>query len=450
MRFAMLTLPLLLMILAGCASYTPLPLPTHPDLDSSTAALSVPAKAFDTPGVHVTHVDLAQPLDAADVAVLAVLNNPALSALRSERGLATAQSYAAGLLPWPQIELSTRRPAPGGTGLHAGWSLSLSAAFASLLQHSDAEQAAAAHETQVRLNVLWNEWQVAQQARLLYAKIEYESAQLENTRPLLALYAERAHASHAAFRSGGLSRAEVTSADTAYNQLLTQADTLTLNRNKNLAALTALLGLAPHTPIRLALGDHPTPVNTQALPVALAALLHRRPDLMALAAAYHSADARLRQAVLAQFPLIGVSLSRERDTEGVISNGLSVTLTLPFLNDARGQVAVAQATRQNLHAIYQARLDATVSEAASLGDAENALRSILARVQRSSPALAAPTDIRPGAVPAGKLATYLANRRQAHDELAGLRYTLDQTTIALDTLLGMPLEAAQTLSAAPT
>lgn len=433
---------LIFSLLAGCASYTPLPLPTRPDLASTAAALTVPVTAFDTPGVHITRVDLAEPLDADAIAALAVLNNPSLSALRAQRGVAAAQSYAAGLLPWPQIALGASRPAPTGAGLHPGWSVSVSEAFAALLQHAEADRAARADETRVRLNVVWNEWQVAQQARLLYAAIEHDSAQLKALQPLLQLYAGRARAGHAAFLAGGLSRADVTAAEAAYTQLLTRADTLKLARTKSLAALTGLLGLAPHIPIKLALDDHPIAVSVKALPAALAALPHRRPDLMALAANYRRADARLRQAVLAQFPLIGVTVSRERDTEGVISNGLSLTFNLPFLNAARGRVAVARATRQSLHAAYQARLDAAVTEVASLSDAETTLHTALVHMRQRVRARAAPTDAQPGTVSFTALATYLTQRRQMRDELASLRYTLDQTTIALDTLLGMPLGQA--------
>ncbi|MGH8321550.1 MAG: hypothetical protein ACRESX_03445, partial [Gammaproteobacteria bacterium] len=261
--------------------------------------------------------------------------------------------------------------------------------------------------------------------------------------PLLELYAERARAGHAAFLAGGLSRATVSAAGAADTQLLAQADTLELAHAKNLAALTGLLGLAPHTPLKLALDDHPTVVDAKTLPGAIAALPHRRPDLMALAAVYRSADARLRQAVLAQFPLIGVSLSRERDTEGVISNGLSLSFNLPFLNAARGQVTVARAMRQSLHDAYQARLDASATEVTSLSDAANHLHAAFVQMQQTVSVRDEPTDTQPGTVSFNVLAAYLAQRRQMEDELASLRYTLDQTTIALDTVLGMPMEHAR-------
>ncbi|MGH8293330.1 MAG: TolC family protein [Gammaproteobacteria bacterium] len=440
MRFGRASLLLLILsALTGCASYTPLSLPTQPDLASIVTVLTVPVTAFDTPGVQVTRVDLRQPLNAAAVAALAVLNNPVLRAMRASRGVAAAQSYAAGLLPWPQIGLGASRPAPGGAGLHAGWSVSVGEEFAALLQHADAEKAARADEMQVRLDVVWNEWQVAQQARLLYAAIEHDAAQLTALQPLLALYADRARAGHTAFLAGALSRATVSAADAAYTGILAQADTLELARAKHLAALTGLLGLAPHTPLRLALDDHPAVMDAKILPGALGALPHRRPDLMAFAAAYRSADARLRQAVLTQFPLIGVSLSRERDTEGVISNGVSLTFNLPFLNAARGQVAVARATRQSLHDAYQARLDAAVTEVASMSDAETYLHAALVRMQHTVSVREEPTDTRPGMVPFDMLAAQLTQHRQMEDDVANLRYTLDQATIGLDTVLGMPL-----------
>jgi outer membrane protein TolC len=441
---------LIIMLLAGCTTYTPLPLPVRPDLASNAAALIVPVTAFDTPGIHVTRINIAQPLDASAVAALAVLNNPALIATRAQHGVVVAQSYAAGLLPWPQIMLGASRPSPASVGLHNGWSLALGEDFAALLQHADAEAAAHADETRVRLDMVWDEWQVAQQARLLYAAIEDDAAQLNALHPLLDLYAERARSSRTAAIAGTLPRAAVTAAEAAYSMLLAHADSLQTQREKTLAALTGLLGLAPHTTLRLALNDHPNAVDTAALRVALAALPNRRPDLMAFAAGYRSADARLRQAVLAQFPLIGVSLNRKRDTEGVMSNGLSLTLNLPFLNGTRGQIAVASATRRFLHAAYQARLDSAVIEASALGDEVQRLSASLARVQRAAQAISSFNDAVPGTVPFDALEAYATQRMQMADAIATLRHALDETSIALETLLGMPIGSGHNLQATST
>lgn len=424
----------------GCATYSSLPLAQQANLASTTANLTIPAREFETPGVRVTRVDLRRPLDATDVAALAVLNDPTLAATRAEDGVAAAQSYAAGLLPWPQITLGTGRPDPPGTGLSNPWSLSLDQNAAALLQHGAVERGARASEQRVRLDVIWDEWQVAQQARLLYADVEAADAEYQCLQPLTGLLAAHLKAAQAGVAGDRLSRAAAIQAQAAYGSVTVQLGTLQVRRDRDLAALRGLLGLAPDAALRLAGDDHPTLPEARNLQSAITALPRRRPDLMAMAAAYASADERLQQAILAQFPLIGVSIHRERDTEGVISNGVSLTLTLPFLNAARGEVAVARATRQSLHDDYQARLDTAVTEVTSLNDEAVQLQLQFEELQRAIGERPPAAQAEVGAVRFDTLAAYVTQRGQIGTEIAETRLALDQAAIALDTLLGMPLD----------
>lgn len=425
--------------LAGCATYSSLPLPQHAKLVTNANALTVPASTFETPGVHAERVDLGRPLNASAVASLAVLNDPVLSAARAARGVAAAQSYATGLLPWPQLTLGAGQPAPRGAGLSNSWSLSLEQDVATLLQRGPITRAAKASEARVRLDVIWDEWQVAQQARFLYADIEAVTVEREALQPLFELYAVHLKAAQKGAAQHRVPQSVVLTSQADYASLSVQLDTLDSRYHKDMAALRSLLGLAPHAPLKLALDDHPARVDSQSLPQAIAALPHRRPDLMALAATYKEADERLRQAVAAQFPLIAVSLQRGRDTDGIVSNSLSLTLNLPFLNGARGQIAIARATRQALHATYQARLDAAVSEATTLSDQAGDLQKQLAQLKKALGQLPSLAEDTLGRVPFSNLAAEQARRSQILVQIASFQGDLDQTTIALDTLLGMPL-----------
>lgn len=427
-------------VLAGCATYSPLPLPQHAKLATNTTGLTAPITAFETPGVHVMRVDLQRPLDATAVAALAVLNDPALVAARAEEGVAAAQSYAAGLLPSPQITLGAGRPDPPGTSLSNPWSLSLDQNVAALLQHGPVKRAAQASEAHVRLNVIWDEWQVAQQARLLYADIEASEAERAALEPLAHLYTRHLKAARTGVALGRVPQNAVLEAKATYASLLSQLGALEVRHANDIAALRGLLGLAPDVPLKLALNDHPSPVDGKSLQKAIAALPYRRPDLMALAAAYKGADERLRQAIEAQFPLIGVSIQRARDPDGVISNSLSLTLNLPFLNDARGEVAVAHATREAAHETYQARLDEAITETIALSAEAAKLQRQLTRLQQAMGRLPPVSESNLGNVPFSTLSAYLTERSQVVAQIARLRGNLDQSTIALDTLLGMPLD----------
>lgn len=426
--------------LTGCATYVPLPLPQRAELAASTPLLTVPVTEFETPGVRIAHVDMRRPLNAAAVAALAVLNDPTLLAARAQRGVAAAQSYAAGLLPWPEVTLGAGRPDTPDAQSSNPWSLSLDQNLAALLQHGAIERAARASQTRVRLDVIWDEWQVAQHARILYADLEVDETELRALTPLLQLYTDHVQAARMRESHDDVSQNSALNAQATYASLVSQLSTLQVRHAKDMAALRGLLGLSPHAPLMLVLNDHPTLMAPDHLAQAITALPHRRPDLMALAAAYKGADEHVRQAILAQFPLIGVSIHRERDTEGAITNGLSLTLTLPFLNDARGEIAVARATRQALHSTYQARLDAATLEVTALSEAAIQLNTQLTQLQQTLGRLPNVPRQTLTSVPFDTLSTYLYRRDQIAAEIARLQGNLDQAVIALDTLLGLPLD----------
>ncbi|MEO9131109.1 MAG: TolC family protein, partial [Sphingomonas sp.] len=95
------------LLLAGCASYAPLPLKdgastlNAPDM----AALSQAAGAIDRPYLKPVSIDLAQPLDPDAIAVIAVIANPDLKARRERAGVSDAQLFAARLLPDPTFSI---------------------------------------------------------------------------------------------------------------------------------------------------------------------------------------------------------------------------------------------------------------------------------------------------------------------------------------------------------
>ena len=94
-------------LLAGCATYQPSPLSSSevafakPDL----SALSLDASLLDRPFLSAQAIDLSQPLTPNALAVISVLENPDLKALRIKAGVSDAQAFAARLLPDPTAQL---------------------------------------------------------------------------------------------------------------------------------------------------------------------------------------------------------------------------------------------------------------------------------------------------------------------------------------------------------
>src|SRR5690348_11659409 len=98
-----LTTPLAALLLTGCAVYSAQPLPDKPDLAPRVPDLKVDVRSLHLPDLAPHPYDPARGLDMGDAAILAVLNNPRLRTARSEAHASRAQSFAAGLLPGPQL-----------------------------------------------------------------------------------------------------------------------------------------------------------------------------------------------------------------------------------------------------------------------------------------------------------------------------------------------------------
>ena len=121
--------------------------------------------------------------------------------------------------------------------------------------------------------------------------------------------------------------------------------------------MNLLLGLAPDASLGIRLPSLPAPVEAQAVQQVLQSLPMRRPDLLALQAGYRSQEAKVRAAVLSQFPSINIGITRARDTGSLYTTGFNIGITLPLFSGNRGAIAVERATREQLREEYQARID---------------------------------------------------------------------------------------------
>jgi len=433
-------------LLGGCASYHPMPLGQGADLLDRVPALHVDPAKLGLPVLSAHSFDPSDGLDMTEVATLAVVNNPDLKVRRRRADLAQAQLFAAHLLPDPQISASTDKPTDNSPGLTDAYGLGLNYDLTALITHGAKTAAAKGHARQVDLALLWQEWQVAQRARELYVQVQTQAHKRDLLQKAQHLYAQRYARSHAALSAGNLTLdvagTDLTALMDANSRLGQTKQALDRSRH----ALKALLGLAPDTHLPLSgLDQPPGPV---ALPgggmkAAIKTLARRRPDLLALRAGYESQEARVRQAILAQFPSISVGFTRARDTSDVHTTGFGITLNLPIFDGNRGAIAVQRATRAALHQDYQARVDAAYGQLDQLRSQGGLLRAQLARTRSRLPALQAMVhraakayrarDI--GALTYLNMQTTLLNKQL---EVADLRQSLWKNRIALDTLLTWP------------
>ncbi|MGA8007757.1 MAG: TolC family protein [Thiomonas sp.] len=348
---------LVALLLSGCASYRPAPLPASANLATSVHGLNIARSKIALPALARYDFNPDKPLDATGLAILAVLNNPRLKAERLRLGVARAQAFDAGLLPDPQLGLTRDFPRNSGGATTSAYNLGLSYDIAALITHNAAHRAAQHAATQVNLQVLWAEWQTVAQARLLYTQLTGNTARLRILEQERALFSQRLQRSQAALAQGNVTRLDV-DAQLVPLQALTQTIQSVERQQLGLQAqLHALLGLKADVALPLAAPTPPPVPDAAQVHATLQDLRHVRPDLLALQAGYQAQEQKVWQAVLGQFPTFNLGFTRGRDTSGVNTVGFGVSISLPLFNGNRGVIATQRATRAQLQADYQARLD---------------------------------------------------------------------------------------------
>lgn len=434
---------LVLLGMTGCATYTAKPLPRHPDLVADASHLNVDAASLKLPMPARHRFDPSNGLDMTEVAMLAVANNPELKAERQRAKIAGAQLFAAKLLPDPQLSISADHPTDHDPSLGNAYGVGLNYDLTALVTRSARMQEAVASKRQVNLEVMWHEWQTVQQARILFVRTVYQQQRVALLREAAALYGRRYARSAKALSQGNLTL-DVAGTDlTALMDADSRLAQAERNLDKTRRKLKALLGLSPQAPLTLQQPASAPPNYLRPVATLLKTLPQRRPDLLALAAGYRSQEARVRRAILAQFPSLSVGLNRARDTSNVHTVGLGISLNLPLLNANRGDIKVQRATRAQLRQQYQARIDAAVGEVDSLLSQQALIQQQLELTGAHLPILARMVEQAQRAYRARNIdaLTYLnmqstlLSKQLEQTDLTQARW---ETRIALDTLLAWP------------
>jgi outer membrane protein TolC len=327
-----------------------------------------------------------------EIAVMVVVVSPELRALRDQRGVAQAQVVQAGILPNPQLGYSVDRP----NGIYnpavvSGRSLGLSWEVTSLLTRHDQLGSAWAGAKAIDLSVAWEEWQAAQDARLRAFRILSLERRLPLAKSIEVSMEDTLALTKKAVALGLKTTADMTVAVEAWSQAQNARFDLEQQFVAERAALNLGLGMAPADRVPL---KYPVPDASLALgPVPeadylLQGLEERRLDLIALRYGYESEEASLRAAVIAQFPKIGLSVNKANDTTPIYTRGLGVTVDLPIFDRNQGQIAMGQATRQQLFDEYVARVAEARSEVEKVIENLATARAQLATVEASLPDLA--------------------------------------------------------------
>lgn len=414
--------------LASCSSYAPLPLATDPPLRASLGAL-------DHAGVDTT-----RPLAESEIVRLALANNPDLKAVRAQLGVAEAQSLQAGLLPNPSINASYT-PVLSGPGVTPAWTAGFTEDLRSLITLSARRRSAAAAARQISATVLWQEWQIAGKVRLLVVQTGGDARLATTLAGARHLLDQRYRRTRQAVKTGDADLTSLSPDLAALGDVDKQIDDLARQRQTHRHDLNALLGLRPDVAIQVAPSGNPAAIDPRAVQTAIDSLPNRRPDLIALRFGYAAQDAKVRSAILSQFPMFNVGLTGGSDTSNVRTIGPQITLELPIFDRNQGNIAIERATRQQLHAEFRSRIATAEGEASALVDD-------IALTRRQLPALRSRTaearrmaSQAEAAFAAGNLnerayVDFIAARLARQQELLGLEQSLREQHVALETLIG--------------
>ncbi len=428
------------LILGGCATYSALPLGDGQGA-ASVAQLTAPTSAMPLPELVTHRFDPSDGLDATEVAMLAVANSPALKLKRDELGLARAQSFAAGLLPDPQLSLGEDFPQHSAPGLTTAFNLGITQDITALLTRSSRTAEARSHVNQVNLDLLWAEWQTVTQARQLFDQITSLTAQQRRLQIEADALAPVDRFVQMALQAGNLTYDTASAGLNADAEVRKRVSDTSVQLHQAQSDLHVLLGLAAGSPIDLVATATPAPPSARQIQRALTELPARRPDLLALQAGYAAQNAKLRGAILAQFPALTLGFNTARDTSAVYTKGFSIGITLPLFNRNRGNIAIERATRVQLKDAYGERVLTARSDVqrlqADLATLEHQRAQLIAHVRQLDTSLrAAETAWREQLLDWPTYLTIRSNVLNADLELLNFRQQQATAAIALQALLG--------------
>jgi len=355
-------------LMTGCATYHSIPM----DHSAAVFALKAPsmedvrvqAKTIKHPILKSIEFDDRDGISPDEAAILAVLTNPRLRAVRDQKKVSMAQLIQAGILPNPQLSYSLDVPTGGNTqgtinafGLGLGWDIT------SLITRNAKMDAARYRMDSVDIDVAWQEWQVAQAAKLQVYRLLWIGQQLKLAREAVNGLWENLKLVKKSVQFGELTAVDLAAAEAALQQDRILQLKLIQEQKRGQITLNQALGLPASSVVSLQ-QNIPLP-SWPALPSVAnitEGLEERRLDLLALKKGYESQEESVRAAILSQFPKINIGFSHAGDTTNVVTTGFAVTVDMPFFDRKQGQIAIEQATRNQVFDEYMARLFEARSE----------------------------------------------------------------------------------------
>lgn len=449
-------------VLGGCATYRPAPLPSAGAMAAAPAPdmerLRVAATKLHHPLLEPVTIDLSDGLSPDEAAVLAVLANPDLKAVRDAHGEAAAQLVGAGLLPNPVLTAELDQPRPTSAERTVNqYSFGLEQSLRELMTRGARVAAAARTVKSVDLGIAWREWQVAQAARLATVRLAMLQRRLGLVRREVGFERRTVSVLQKAIDGGDATVQDLGVHRSALEALKQVEGDLDRTAAATRARLNLLLGLPPKANLEVILpaADASGLAKLPAASAMVERAMKTRLDVQALELGYQAQEARVRRAVLAQFPSLSIGVVRQRNETGIQFLGGFVSLGLPIFNRNQGEIALARATRSRLGHELEARIAGIRSQISELHTADGLLARQIREARSGAAALAKVERAEHDGVLAGDVdrLAWQGVRSTLLDvqlKLAALVQARLETRVALTTAVGRPPVRPRTAAASAT
>lgn len=415
--------------------------PTH-------RALVRAARRLRVPGVSTLALNFRKPLTGKELGIIAVLANPQLRALRAQAQVAHAQVFAAGLLPDPVVQFSALQPYGLGA---SGHTTSLADGFlwdlSRLVTRSTDIHLAKERARSIHYQIAWREWVAANRVRLTARRVYWLHQEWQIAQDAQGFWSRNDRLLARDTRRHLIAGSKTLVWEAVWDSLRLQTASLKRAYDDARFSLNRQLGLPPRARLSIA-----RPKAT-VLPTLTAARLfrraaHRRLDLVALVASYHSANSALMRAVLDQYPRLSLGFAGARNSSGVTEAGFQLSLVVPLFNRGRGAVALAKARRGVLFQDYVARLARARAQIYRLKATAFSLNRELKSLHGRSQTLGRFTRAAQGSYKAHALGlfpylTLMQELLTVRLHITALRLARATAAIALQTATGTPWSGAQ-------
>ncbi len=419
--------------LSSCAGYTAKPLP-------ETSTLAMDAAAIEKDGVlRSKGVDLSDGIDSNEIVILALQRNPDLKLAQDDELI--AERSMAGNSPESQISLGYGDIVGQKIGTYdAGVGFDI----ASLLSMPSRYRMENEEQHKATLSRIWQEWQIAQQARILFVQSYYQKKIVDTLTETADLMNRKIEHLDEALGAGNVAISGVAVELAARSDVRSKLNDSEKLQLQTQSALADLVGFSPEFNFDLQ-GELKVEAHADKdVEELLVSLPRRRPDLAALNASYRLEEEKVYQAVLAQFPRVTIGFNRTRDSANITESVFGISLNIPIFYRSKGAVHLEEAIRQRQWDEYQGRLNATTSELKRLLIERKLLTGQINSHKTGLPRLEAVSNQASSALSSGNIdALTFSDLRMAYLnsklELFGLEEQLIEREVAIETLIGSEL-----------